>query len=357
MGPSAMLAAIGRIGADPADDEDLRLRKRYLVGVSVSILPFGLLLLLLPLALHVALGGFVPSSGILLWSVLSPLAALVFTDLRQAVAWLGGFLGVLVVGALVQEGLPHRAAFEAPVLAAFFVLNIGSISTIGFLMLAIYVRALGTERRRSESLLLNVLPKPIADRLKREPGIIADPYEAATVIFADVVNSTPLTVELSPRELVGLLDEYVRHFDTLSERYGVEKIRTIGDNYMAVAGVPRPRPDHAQAVARLALGMLAYCDERRSTGARCLDFRIGLNSGPVVGGVIGQSKFVFDIWGDPVNTASRMESHGEAGRIQITEATYSLIKDEFVCEPRGVIEVKGKGPLRTYFLVEARAPA
>jgi guanylate cyclase len=134
----------------------------------------------------------------------------------------------------------------------------------------------------------------------------------------------------------------------------VEKIRTIGDNWMGVAGVPQPRPDHAEAVARLALGMLEFVAERSRSGLRCLDFRIGINSGAVIGGVIGRRKFVFDIWGDPVNTAARMESHGEPGKIQVTEATYELLKYRFVLEPRGTIEVKGKGPIRTWWLLAER---
>ena len=136
----------------------------------------------------------------------------------------------------------------------------------------------------------------------------------------------------------------------------MEKIRTIGDNYMCVAGVPRRRADHAQAMARMALGICAYLDELRAAGEDRIDFRIGMNSGPCVGGVIGLRKFVFDIWGDSVNTASRMESHSVPGRIHLSDATYELIRDEFTCEPRGTIEVKGKGPMRTWFLVGERRP-
>jgi adenylate cyclase len=195
----------------------------------------------------------------------------------------------------------------------------------------------------------------IADRLKLHPGIIADAYADATILFADVVNSTPLTRELPPREMVALLDEYVGHFDELALRHGLEKIRTIGDNWMGVAGVPNARPDHARRAARMALDMLAYVRERQSTTTRCLEFRIGLNSGPVVGGVIGRSKFVFDIWGDPVNLASRMESTGVPGRIQVGPDTKAALDGAFVLEPRGSVEVKGRGPMETWFLIEERA--
>lgn len=312
-----------------------------------------LIILLLPFLLHVILGGFHLSSGVVLWSVLAPFCALVFGGLGPGKRWLIAFAAAVLLGALLQtrsaNGLPEA------LVTVFFVANIATISAVAFGLLASYAQQLAAERARSEGLLLNVLPAGIAERLRERPERIADAYEAATVIFADVVNSTPLTVELAPEQMVALLDEHVARFDALADEHGVEKIRTIGDNWMGVAGVPKPRPDHAGAAARLALGMLAYVAERRRAGLRCLDFRIGINSGPVIGGVIGRRKFVFDIWGDAVNTAARMESHGEPGRIQVTEATYRLVSDRFECEPRGTIDVKGKGPVQTWWLLAERA--
>ena len=311
-----------------------------------------LIILTLPLGVHTALGGFQLSSGVVLWSVLAPFCALVFGGIRAGVRWLVAFAAVVVLAALVQ---PREAnGLPAWIVTAFFAANIATISAVAFALLAGYARQLAMERARSERLLLNVLPLPIATRLREREEVIADAYGEATMIFADVVNSTPLTAELTPRDMVALLDEYVSLFDGLADRQGVEKIRTIGDNWMGVAGVPQPRPDHADAVARLALGMLEYVAERKRSKQRCLNFRIGINSGAVIGGVIGRRKFVFDIWGDPVNTAARMESHGEPGKIQMTEATYELLKDRFVCEPRGTIDVKGKGPMRTWWLLSER---
>lgn len=312
-------------------------------------------ILVLPLLVHVALGGYRPSSAVVLWSMLSPLGALVFGGIATGVRWLSAFIVTLVIAALVQP----RAFNALPewLVTAFFVANIGTILGVAFGLLASYSRQLTAERARSERLLLNVLPPSIAERLREGEQTIADQYDATTVIFADVVNSTPLTVELSPAQMVGLLNEHVSAFDALADRHGVEKIRTIGDNWMGVSGAPLARTDHAAAAARLALAMLAYVDDRRGRGERCLEFRIGLNSGPVIGGVIGTRKFVFDIWGDPVNTAARMESHGTPGRIQLTEATYRLIRDRFECEPRGTIEVKGKGAMPTWYLVRERAQA
>jgi guanylate cyclase len=238
-----------------------------------------------------------------------------------------------------------------------FILNIVGVSSFPFVTLRYFVterdRAFGLlrlEQEKSEHLLLNILPEEIAARLKEDTSTIANHYDAATILFADVVNFTPLSTILSPTQAVDLLNEIFSHFDALAEHYVLEKIKTIGDGYMVAGGVPTPRPDHAQAVARMALDMLAYIRARPVTAGTPLDIRIGLNSGPVVAGVIGQKKFLYDLWGDTVNTASRMESHGEPGQIQISQATYALIKDEFVCERRGLILVKGKGEMETWFL-------
>jgi guanylate cyclase len=220
-----------------------------------------------------------------------------------------------------------------------------------FIFATYYVSTARGERDRANRLLLNVLPKKIAPILKANAGTIAESYESASVLFADIVGSTPLFEAFAPVKAVDWLNEIFSLFDTLVEKYDVEKIRTIGDNYMVAAGVPDPRPDHAQALACLALDMLAGLQQLPAREGKRIDFRIGINSGPMVGGVIGSMKFHFDVWGDTVNTASRMESHGEAGKIQIARATYELLKDEFICDPRGAIPIKGKGEMETWFLV------
>ena len=183
--------------------------------------------------------------------------------------------------------------------------------------------------------------------------MIADQFDGVSILFADVVNFTPMSTEMTPSELVDLLNEVFSSFDKLVEKYGLEKIKTIGDCYMVAAGVPNERADHAHVLTRLALDMRDYVNQHRFGGKR-LSFRIGLNSGPVVAGVIGSKKFSYDLWGDTVNTASRMESHGTEGTIQITEATYELVKDDFICEPRGVVHVKGKGEMNLWYVLGAK---
>jgi len=213
---------------------------------------------------------------------------------------------------------------------------------------------LAVEQERSEGLLLNILPKQIADRLKAGERRIADSHMHATVLFADLVGSTALALELAPDALIGVLNDVFSRIDDLAQRHEVEKIRTIGDNWMGVSGVPRSRPDHAQAAVRMALDVRDFVERYRTPDGRSLAVRIGLNSGPLVAGVIGKHKFVYDIWSDTVNTASRMESQGIAGRIQVSQATYALVKDDFVCEERGAIDVRGRGPMTTYFVLAGR---
>lgn len=200
-----------------------------------------------------------------------------------------------------------------------------------------------------------MLPKEIAPILKSGKETIADRYEYASILFADIVDFTPLSAEMAPEEMVELLNEIFSQFDDLVERYDLEKIRTIGDNYMVVSGAPRPRSDHAHALANLALEMREYITSLPIRKGKRIDFRVGINSGPVIAGVIGKQKFHYDVWGDAVNTASRMESHGVSGKIQIASGAYELVKGEFICEPRGEVEIKGKGKLMTWFLEGQRA--
>ncbi|GEM_PF-6913835 len=209
------------------------------------------------------------------------------------------------------------------------------------------------EQEKSDALILNILPQEIADILKNENCVIADRFDNVSILFADIVNFTPLSTAMTPTELVELLNAVFSRLDTLVDKYGVEKIKTIGDCYMVAAGVPQPRPDHAQVLTRLALDIRSLVEQCEFQGRR-LAFRIGINSGPAVAGVIGNKKFSYDLWGDTVNTASRMESQGTAGFIQITRTTYDLIKDDFICEPGGIINVKGKGEMKVWHVLRSK---
>ena len=211
---------------------------------------------------------------------------------------------------------------------------------------------LENQRRRSDDLLFSILPRPIAELLKLKQQTIASHFDNVTVLFADLVAFTPLAAQMPPIELVRMLNDIFSIFDRLVEKFEVEKVKTIGDAYMVVGGLPKVRSDHAIAVARLALEMRRSLQHFRSPSGTPLELRIGIHSGPVVAGVIGTKKFSYDLWGDTVSLASRMESQGEPGRIQLTETTYQLIQDQFKCDRRGSIEVKGLGEVVTYWLAE-----
>jgi guanylate cyclase len=402
-------ARLARIGADPQDDDDTRAGKALLVLISVLILPvallwaalylafgspvgwvplvyfaillggivvfsrtrnFGQLLLVGQLAILFAptlsmipLGGFLDSGGVGLWGILAPLGALVFSDVRTAARWYVAYVVVFLGSGLAGELLGGVSpAVPEWFTSTMLALNVTVGGAIVFTLLAVFAAqrrnalgALQEEQARAESLLLNILPQSIADKLKAGTQPIADQFSSASILFADVVDFTPLAERLLPTEVVGVLNHLFSHFDVLAERHGLEKIKTIGDCYMVAAGVPSPRPDHARALALMALDMQIAMRAVDEVGRLGLGLRVGINSGPVVAGVIGRKRFLYDLWGDAVNTASRMESHGTSGRIQITRATKELLEDEFECEPRGTIPVKGKGDMEVWYLVGHRA--
>lgn len=392
---------IGRVGVDKRDVEEVRLQKALLVTGSVmfilagaiwgvlyilleeplagaipiayalistlSVVTFALtrryhlfrasqlvLILLLPFLLMIALGGFINSSGVILWSLLSPFGALLFDTPRRAHFWLVAYLGLVALSGFIQPPFANALSLSPSTITIFFVMNIGTVSLIAIVLLAYFVRQRNIYQEKSESLLYNLLPREIAATLRDGNRTIADHFSAASVLFADMVDFTPMSAEMSPTAMVDLLNEIFTHFDELVEKYDLEKIKTVGDCYMVAAGAPRPRADHAQVIVRLALDMLEYGRSREFNASRPVDFRIGINTGPVLAGVIGRKKFIYDLWGDTVNTASRMESHGVGGTIQITRETYEAIKDDFVCEPRGTVYVKGKGEMEVWLVISAK---
>src|SRR5256714_10389274 len=400
-------ALLAGIGANPEDDEDLRQKKALLVLLAVLILPvsavwgslylafgspvgivpyiyfavslgslvvfartgsfrFLLIVQLVDVLLTTTLGqmligGFLASGGVGLWGILAPLGALVFLEVRQAVRWFVAFLLVFLLLGIVGEVVFSDADLPTWFTTTMLALTVVGAGSVAFTILATFagqrdaaLGALRAEQAKSEALLINILPGPIVDRLKAATWPIADHLESASIVFADVVDFTPLSHRLPAAEVVGVLDQLFSRFDALVERHGLEKIKTIGDAYMAAAGVPEPRPDHARASRLLALDMQEAAATSTIAGESGLQLRIGINSGPVGAGGIGTKRFLYDLWGDAVDTARRMESQGTPGKIQITHETYELLKDEFTCEPRGTILVKGKGEMETWYLVGPR---
>jgi guanylate cyclase len=391
------------IGADPRDTVDERFRKRLLVGVALVILPIGFLwgclywivgehavaltpwayvlgsalslvvfarnedfaflrtaqlslILIAPALGTIALGGLRESSAVILWSLFAPLGAVAFDRPGRAWAWFAAFVVTMLLALVLSEVVrPDGAELPQGFVRTFDILNIVVVSGVAMLLLVSFARGRDAAQARIEALLLNVLPAEVAQRLQSDPNSIADHFDEVSILFADVVDFTPLASRLDAREVVGLLDRLFTSFDELVDRYEVEKIKTIGDCYMVAAGVPRQRPDHADALARLAI-------EMRECAKRCLPdhdgpdvrLRIGISSGPVVAGVIGRRRFLYDLWGDTVNMASRMESHGTPDQIQITRSTLERLDGHFVTEPIGLVDVKGKGAIETWRIVGSR---
>jgi class 3 adenylate cyclase len=279
---------------------------------------------------------------------------------RPLLEGVGGSLGRQLPHALL-EGLLHAvragrrdrvdvvSAGRAYDLLAVDVPEFGFINVYGTDVTA--VRELEIAHGENTRLLLNILPEPIADRLRRGEALIADRHDDVSLLFADIVGFTGISSRMDPAELVTTLNDVFSVFDGLVEASGLEKVKTIGDAYMIVGGMPTWQPDHLERMASLALRLAAEVDQRAEARQLDVRFRIGIHTGPVVAGVIGTKKFIYDVWGDTVNVASRMESTGEPGRIQVSAAVESRLRGRFMLEPRGVIDVKGKGPMSTFFLV------
>jgi adenylate cyclase len=395
-----LLAWLGDIGADPHDDVETRKRKALLVYLAVLILPISLVWGVLYLALGAPsgvvafaymgvsvvsiglfartrdfelllriqllditlaptlsmwpTGGFLSSGAVGLWGILGPLGALVFSSVGASVRWFALFAVAFLAAGIAGEltgGLSQLPRWFSTTMLA---LNVVVGGAVVFTLLAVFARQRQEAQERAETLLLNILPRSIADKLKANPQTIADSFTSASILFADVADFTPMSERLSPVRVVEMLDQLFGHFDQLAERYDVEKIKTLGDCYMAASGIPSPRADHAHCLAHMALDMLDAVRGQGAVGSLGFELRIGINSGPVVAGVIGRKRFLYDLWGDAVNTAGRMQTDGMPGRIQITQATYELLKDEFVCEPRGTVLIKGKGEMETWYLVGRR---
>jgi guanylate cyclase len=327
----------------------LPLRPGWFVGI-VNTMLFAQLAEVL--AATVIDGGLVPSALIVLFGMLTVLGALIALNVRAAIWWFLAYAVTVVLAVVLPDRIDPLNDIEGS--AGAIALTIVGVTTFLFAGMAYFVRQRDRFQRQSDDLLHNILPADIARRLKSDTTMIADDFDTASVLFADVVDFTPMSAEMSPPELVRLLNAVFTIFDGFVEELGLEKIKTVGDAYMVAAGVPVARPDHAHAIAELALRIRDHTENNHFDG-HDIRLRIGINSGPVVAGIVGTHKFAYDLWGDAVNTASRMESGGVPGSIQVTPATYELIRDKYVCEARGVVSVKGKGDMNTYILVSACA--
>jgi guanylate cyclase len=386
----------------PSDDDDLRLRKRVTVAagyilviapLQLPVLAQGLplswvvavamplvsatnltvlartrrferyvhvlvlMVLVFPAVIEVVLGGLAGSSAAVVFAFLGPVLALLGLGPRRATIWFVAFaalvVGVILLDPLVSSRIPPQPYSQRLI---FYAANL--LVPLGFTFALL--RYTDIRRRRAEArsneLLTNAIPPSIAVRLRRGEQRIAESYPQTTMLFADLEGFTPWVRETDPVDVVEFLDDLFSRFDQLAAEFGVEKIKTVGDEYMAVAGAPEPRPDHASAAVRLGRAMLDVVDiAHRSTKAP-LKLRIGLASGPVVGGVIGRKRILFDLWGDTVNVASRMQSSGIPGRIHLAPSTRALLDDAYGIEERPSIEVKGVGPMRTYLLTDQMPP-
>jgi adenylate cyclase len=385
------------IGTDPSDDADLVLRKRTAMGTLFALIATGFLYVIIglvtsrPLVVvfavlqmaaqvvnlayfrrskrlepvvwtlivvglivifsgELTLGGLNGSAANVVWGILAPLGAILLVSARAGLPVYLGLVAVVLAGVLLDPVIPKDQALphaQAVVAVAVNVLGAALVS----LGLVRYIDGQRVAaRRESDALLRNVLPEPIADRLKAGERVIADHFDQASVLFADVVDFTPFAEAHSPQETVAVLNDLFTEFDRLADRFGLEKIKTIGDAYMVVAGVPENRDDHAAVLVEMALAMHRHVEQHEPVYGRRLQIRTGIASGPLMAGVIGERKFSYDLWGDTVNTAARMESSGIPDRIQVTDETCRLLAGRYPFKRREGVEIKGKGIMSTWTL-------
>jgi adenylate cyclase len=396
-----LFARISSIGAGKTDSEEMKLQKSLLVISSIpfmitgviwgimyllfgekisAMIPLGyalislssiiyfayshrfdtfrfsqlLLILLLPFILMLSLGGFINGSAVILWSLLSPLGAMLFYKPSSAYKWLISFAVLVFISFIVQPWLRPGNNLSDLQIRIFFFINIISVGALIFMMVYYFVMKKNFFQARSESLLLNILPKEIAEELKSKGKAEAKHFDEVTVMFTDFKNFTQIAEKLTPVELVNEIDTIFKAFDNIIGEHNIEKIKTIGDSYMCVGGLPVPNSTHASDVVTAALKILQYIDQqiqkRKSEGKDPFEIRIGIHTGPVVAGIVGKTKFAYDIWGDTVNLASRMESSGEPGKLNISGTTYEKVKNRFHCTHRGKIKAKNKGEVDMYFV-------
>jgi adenylate cyclase len=323
------------------------------------------LYLFVPFIMQWGMGNFVTASAVMLWALLAPIGVMVLHGPRESVPWFIAYIVFTAVSGAFDylisshsdHGLPMRT------IAVFFVLNLAAVSTIIYMLISYFARErqrlssqlershaqLLEEQGKSEALLLNVLPARVAEQLKRQDAV-ADGYADVTVVFADIVNFTGVSEELAPGDVIFLLNELFSGFDQSAERHGVEKIKTIGDAYMAAGGLNAQTPDYTAAVAEMALDMVAFMRGRHTPNGAVLGLHVGIATGPVGAGVIGRTKFVYDLWGNTVNVASRLTSSAGLGQIAVDEVTYKRLRGRYRFEGPMFVAAKGKGQVTSWVL-------
>jgi adenylate cyclase len=324
------------------------------------------LFLFVPFVMQWTIGNAVTASGVMLWALLAPVGALVVSGWRESVPWFIAYIVMTVVSGSFDFylGTEDNSGVSMKTIGFFFALNFAAMSSIMYFLMRHFVVAmdkiknqldqqhqlLAEEQNKSERVLLNVLPSSIAQRLKNHQGLIADGHADVTVMFADLVNFTQLTESLSPEQMVGLLNTVFSGFDELCEKYGVEKIKTIGDAYMVVGGLNRNNVDYTRDIADLSLEMREFVITNPNLSRFKLGIHTGIATGPVVAGVIGTKRFIYDLWGDTVNIASRLTDEAVQDVIQVDKTTYNRIRQDYAFEPPATIHVKGKGEMVMYRL-------
>jgi len=332
------------------------------------------LFLFVPFAIQWSIGNFITASGVILWGLLAPIGAVLFFGVRESVAWffawafltaMSGFFDYMLADSIIKPA--HTVPITTSVV--FFALNFIAVATIIYMLLRFSIqekqkiqakfdeahKALEIEQERSERLLLNILPAPIAERLKNADHTIADGFADVTVMFADIVNFTQVAAGMSPSQVFSMLNRIFSAFDELAESFGLEKIKTIGDAYMVAGGINDGPDDYAAAIADMALAMRDLLARDFAVNTAHLEIRIGIGTGPVVAGVVGKKKFIYDLWGDTVNIASRITSEGVPGMVQCDTTTYKRLNENFDFHDPQTLYLKGKGNMTVYRLIGRKA--
>jgi len=340
------------------------------------------LFLFVPFIMQWSIGSYVSSSGVMLWALLAPVGVMIFQGPRESLPWFFAYIVMTGISGFfdyyLSDGVQQGVTMQS--VAVFFSLNFAAVSTIVYFLISYFVnqrdklqarldeqfKLLQEEQAKSERLLLNILPGPIAQRLKEQHTTIADGFSDVTVMFADIINFTRLSEEMPPKFMVAMLNEVFSHFDQLAEKYGLEKIKTIGDAYMVaggldehhrVQGAPLPDRDYCSAICGMATEMRDYMETLSGIRKARLQIHVGIGTGPVVAGVIGMKKFIYDLWGDTVNIASRVTEQAAPSTILVDATTYRRVRNQFDFEGPQSLNVKGKGEITVYRLVAHKAQA